>query len=88
MTTSLLNLSKVKLTKAEEDAAALLTANYEVLQKNLGSKTKEELVQALAFEVHGRKRMQIAQRIGARLGSLMRQEIEAEIIEALQTKEK
>ena len=80
---TILNLEKVKLTKAEEKAAAELTANSEVLAKNLTAKSKEELVQALAFEVAGKKRLAIAQRIGARIGVLMKAELEQEIIEAL-----
>ena len=80
---TVLNLEKVKLTKEQENEAALLTSNYEVLQKNLGSKIKDELMRALAYEVRGRKRMQVAQRLGARIGVLLRGEIEREIIEAL-----
>ena len=82
---SILNLEKVKLTKAEEKAAAELTANSEVLAKHLTEKSKEELVQALAFEVDGKKRLAIAQRIGARIGVLMKAELEQEIIEALRS---
>ena len=83
---NILNLEKVKLTKAEEMAAAELTANSEVLAKHLTEKSKEELVNALAFEVAGRKRLAIAQRIGARVCVLLKQEVEQEIIEALRSK--
>ena len=82
---TILNLARVKLTKAEETAAAELTANSEVLAKSLTTKTKDELVKALAYEVTGKKRLAIAQRIGSRIGVLVRAEIDQEIIEALRS---
>lgn len=82
---SILNLEKVKLTKAEAEAAAEFTANSEVVAKSLTSKSKDELVKALAYEVANKKRLAIAQRIGARLGVLFKAEIEQEIIEALRS---
>lgn len=82
---SILNLEKVKLTKAEEKAAAEFTANSEVVAKSLTSKSKDELVKALAYEVANKKRLAIAQRIGARVGVILKAELEQEIIEALRS---
>ena len=80
---SILNLEKVKLTKAEAEAAAEFVANSEVVAKCLTSKSKDELVKALAYEVANKKRLAIAQRLVARIGVLMKAELEQEIIEAL-----
>jgi hypothetical protein len=80
---TILNLRKIKLTEEDKVRVAQASSNIEVLAKNVTRVDKDELLKMLAYETRTRRRMQIVQRLVARLGVLVRAEMEAEAMEEM-----
>lgn len=68
----MVDLSKVKVTKAQEAQAAPLLANERVLTKALPKLDADLLLVLLVVEGKSRKRMALCSRIISRLGALHR----------------
>jgi histidinol dehydrogenase len=83
-TDSILRLADVELSAADEKRVAQASSNIEVLAKNITKVDKDELLKMLAYETRTRRRMQLVQRIIARIGVLIRGEMEAEAMEEMQ----
>lgn len=82
-TDSILRLADVELSVADEKRVAQASSNIEVLARNITKVDKDELLKMLAYETRTRRRMQIVQRLIARLGVLIRAEMEAEAMEEM-----
>lgn len=80
---TILNLKRIKLTEEDKARVAAASSNIEVLAKSITKVDKDELLKMLAYETRTRRRMQIVQRLIARLGVLIRAEMEAEAMEEM-----